>query len=131
MVDPDFKSKTVFRIQRERVQNTFTLYLETIEEPRVLWVEKGFCHVNVSSMSLSEVLESALKDFGVSLYQCAYNAFRKEMDSVVHCTEVGGTLIVKKSEKDSEEIEVCGFDTFGVVDERGRVHLPRDILALS
>ena len=132
MVDPDFISRTVFRIQRE-THNTFTLYLETKEDPRVIWVGKGWKHnnPNLSSMSLSRVLEWYVENFGEALYKSAYLDWQKEMDSVVHFTEVGGTLIVKRYEKDSEEIKVCGFDTFGIVDERDRVHLPRDVLAFS
>ena len=127
----EFKDRTVFRIQKDNKKHSFTIYLETTgDDPRVIWVNKGF-HYPVGTQSLSKTLKEIVTHFGSELYRQAYESFQREMDKVIPYTEVGETLIVKQGERGGEEIKVYGFDLFGVVDQRGRVHIPRDILAFS
>ena len=127
----EFKDRTVFRIQKDRQKHSFTIYLETTGgDPRVLWVNKGF-YYPVGTQSLSKTLKEIVTHFGEELYRQAYESFQKEMDEIIPYTEIGGGLVVKQGERGSIEIKVCGFDLFGIVDQRGRVHIPRDILAFS
>tara|TARA_Y100000591_G_C21563622_1_gene559823 strand:- start:52 stop:453 length:402 start_codon:yes stop_codon:yes gene_type:complete len=125
-----FKDRTTFRIQKDRQKHSFTIYLETLgDDPRVIWVNKGF-YYPVGTQSLRRTLQDITTHFGEELYRQAFDSFNKEMDEIIPYTEIDGYLIVKQGERGSEQIMVCGFDDFGIVDERGRVHIPRDILAL-
>ena len=126
----DFTNKTTVKVQVIK-NNGFSLYLETLgDDPRVLYTETGFSNCP----TINPTIEYLREHFGFkidSLIESWYKKFEKELDDIIGFTEVGGSLIVKDGPTFSKEIKVCGFDTFGVIDEIGRVHIPRDILAFS
>lgn len=124
----EFAKKTTIKI--EQLKNTnFNLYLETLgDDPRVLYVEEGFSYCPTIPITI-EYMQEHFQSKIESLIKSWYEKFEKELDSIIGFTEVGGSLIVRDGPIHSKEVTVCGFDSFGVVDEIGRVHIPRDVLA--